>query len=110
MMFVAVATMAFNTDTYAQRYDEAEYNYADVNSGVIYQLYLKFSGYQVQVWMKNNKQAEWTPCTVTSTSDEVISFTINNTAYNAKLDPNNTDAIVVYNGDYTKSWKYYKKQ
>lgn len=97
-------------ESYAQRYDETEYHYADANSGVIYQLYFKFSGYQVQVWMKNNQQTNWSACTITSSNNNVISFKLGATQYHAKLDPNNDDAVVLYNGDYSKYWKYYKKQ
>lgn len=105
-----VSVMGNTTETYAQRYDEAQYDYADSNTGVIYNLYMKFNGYQVQVWMKNNQQKDWSPCTVTSSNDDVISFKLGATQYHAKLDPNNTDAVVVYNGAYSQKWKYYKKQ
>lgn len=109
-MLVGFFALLGTEEGQAQRNDEMEYNYADVNSGVIYQLYFRFKGYQVQVWMKNNKQTKWSECTVTNTNNDVISFKFGATQYHAKLDPNNTDAVVLYNGNYSQQWKYYLKQ
>lgn len=53
---------------------------------------------------------DWSPCTVTNSNDETITFTNSGYTYNAELDPYNDDAVVLYNADYTRSWKYYKKQ
>ncbi len=103
------AIFFFSQQTFAQRYDEAQYNYADVKTGIIYQLYLKFNGYQVQVWMKNNRATEWSVCTVTGSNDDVITVKLGTTVYNLKLDPYNEDVIVVHNANYTQKWKYLKQ-
>ncbi|MBN2664830.1 MAG: hypothetical protein JXR68_14365 [Bacteroidales bacterium] len=111
LIFAITGSLFGLSDAFSQRYDEAEYDYSDVNSGIIYQLYLKFSGYQVTVWMKNNQQSDWTTCTVTSSDDETISFTTaTGYQYHIELDPYNEDAVILYSSDFTSSWKYYLKQ
>jgi len=109
-LFVITGSLLVSTNT-AQAQDsyDVEYLYSDVNTGVIYQLYLRFSGYQVQVWMKNNSQSDWTEADVTYSSDEAISYTLSGTKYHIELDPYNEDAVILYNSDYSSSWKYYLK-
>lgn len=77
---------------------------------MIYQLYLKFNGFQVQVLMKNNKQTDWTASTVTKSDNVTISFTNSSYQYHIKLDTYNEDAVILYSGDYGASCKYYKSQ
>lgn len=103
------ALTVLSQEAQAQRYDEAQYNYADVSSGIIYQLYIKFNGYQVQVWMKNNRSKDWSACSITKTTDDVISFKLGTTQYHMKLDPRNEDVVVLYNANYSKSWRYLKQ-
>lgn len=109
ILMIAVFSLAIgNKEAKAQNEHNGQYNYTDVKTGSIYNLYIKFSGYQVQVWIKNNTSKKWLACTVTKTSDEIISYKYGKTKYNAKLDPNNKSAIVVWNADYTQKWVYYK--
>lgn len=99
-----------STHAEAQRYDEAQYEYSDSNAGVIYQMYVKFSGYQVQVWMKTHTQKNWLEYKILETTDENITIQYkNNEKLHMQLDPNNEDVIVLYNSDYSKSWRYLKK-
>lgn len=109
LLFTAISFLA-GTEVMAQENSRTEYHYADSKSGIIYQLFIEFKGYQVSIWVKNNKQAKWSACKVVNTNNEVLTYSLNGTTYHAKLDPNNSDAVVVYSGDYKTKWKYYKKQ
>jgi hypothetical protein len=93
----------------AQRYDEAQYEYSDSANGIIYQMYLRFKGYQVQVWMKTHTAKEWTEYAVTSSNNETISVKNGASTYHLRLDPANEDVVVLFSGDYKNSWKYLKK-
>ncbi len=110
LLFIAVISFSFTTTVNAQEKHEAQYEYPDSNTGVIYQLYLRFNGYQVNVWMKDSRQKEWSTCTVTHSNDETISFKLGQTQYHIQLDPNNEAAVVLYSADYASKWTYYKKQ
>ena len=110
-IFAIILSSIGYSHAFAQRYDEVEYAYADVNSGIIYQLYLKFSGYQVEVWMKNSTQSDWSTFKVTSSDDKSIGVkSSSGNQYYIEMDPYNQDAIILYNADYSSSWKYYLKQ
>ena len=109
LLFASLAIGFSSTDLHAQRYDEAQYDYADSNTGTVYQLYLRFKGYQVSVWMKAFSAKEWTTYQVLETNDNVITVKNKNLTYHLKLDPNNEDVVVVYSSDYKHSWKYLKK-
>ncbi len=60
--------------------------------------------------MKDNRQTEWSACTVTNSNDQTISFKLGQTQYHIELDPNNEAAVVLYNAGRTAHWTYYKKQ
>ena len=100
---------AANTELSAQRYEEAQYNYSDTRTGKIYQIYLKFKGYQVQVWMKEFSQANWAEYRVEETNDETITVSYNGVRYYLEIDENNPDVVVMYTADYASSFRYLKQ-
>lgn len=107
---LAVFAVVLSTnDANAQRYDEAQYNYADASTGTVYQLYLKFSGYQVRVWMKSHSQTQWTEYNVVETNDKTITVSSGTYKYHLEIDENNPDVVVMYTADYSKSYRYLKQ-
>jgi hypothetical protein len=111
LTFVLFFAMMLGTteDLSAQRYDEAQYEYSDSANGVIYQMYLRFKGYQVEVWMKTHTATEWTAYTVTESSNQTITVKNGSSIYHLELDPANEDVVILYSGNYQNSWRYLKK-
>lgn len=107
-----LSLFAVSNSAQAQTAEEHYYYYTDVNTGVTYTLYMKFMGYQTEVWTTStNIGNKWYKGTVTYSSSQAISFTdgYSSKKYHIEMDPRNLSAVKLFSEDRKNSWRYWEK-
>lgn len=102
LLLMATITFALPKTATAQETLKKTYAYTDLEKNVTYLVFIKVSGYQVEIWYTsttNGVQAAWAQAKVLYSDDNYIKYQIpyNNWQYELTMDPNNQDAIYIKN-------------
>lgn len=106
-------TASITQEAYAQEKKESAYYYTDIDKNITYGVYLRVSGYQVEIFYNNSTAKTWVAAKVIYTSDDVIKYQIpyQNWQYEITIDSRNEDAIQIKNITTNgKTLRYFKKE
>ncbi len=111
--YTAMLMTATTQEAFAQEKEESHYVYTDYSTNVTYSVFLRISGYQVEIFTNSTSVNKWERAKVLYNSGGIIRYQIayNNWQYKLTQDPNDQDAILVKNlVTGSKALRYYKKQ
>lgn len=116
LFFLMLSVLSFAIPNEANAQTEKRiFMHTNVEKNITYQVMLKVSGYQVEIWYTSTTSsgtAAWTQAKVLYSDDDVIKYQVayNNWRYELTMDPYNEDAIYIQNMSTNgKKYRYFAK-